>query len=162
MRIVYQHPICLSAIILVFCFSTLALGGEKSSALDDPTLFCDGCFALVSELEKDMSGSAASGLNLKTRIENSLSGVCSTERLRAYKFSPPTQVKTCSAILDAFPHLLRSVLREQFRGGRLSSVEDLTQLFCIQGTKACHNREIPTLQQRKEREKSKQMINQEL
>ena len=35
--------------------------GEKSSALDDPTLFCDGCFALVSELEKDMSGSAASG-----------------------------------------------------------------------------------------------------
>ena len=38
--------------ILLFLVWTIA--AEKSN-LDDPVLFCDGCFALVSEIEKDMS-----------------------------------------------------------------------------------------------------------
>ena len=103
---------------------------SSSSNLDDPVLFCDGCFALVSEVEKDMSGSRLSGEKLQARITTSLAGVCSTDRLRAYMFSPPTQVKTCTAILAKYKHLLVSVLREEYRGGKVSSVDKLTQLFC--------------------------------
>ena len=42
----------LLSIFLVF--TILSVSAEKSN-LDDPVLFCDGCFAMVSEIEKDMS-----------------------------------------------------------------------------------------------------------
>merc|ERR1719427_2651930 len=120
--------------------------------LNDPVLFCDGCFALVSEVQKDMMSSK--GSKLDTRIDSSLDSVCSTDRLRAYKFSPPTQVKTCTAILSKYRTKLRSVLREAFRGGKEASVEELTKDFCEKGTKACAGREVPTLQQKREREEA--------
>ena len=42
--------------ILIFLALTIlfSVSAEKSN-LDDPVLFCDGCFAMVSEIEKDMS-----------------------------------------------------------------------------------------------------------
>ena len=77
---------------LLFLFFHLSHCGSNSeiSDLKDPVLFCDGCFAMVSELEKDMASNR--GQKLSKRIESSLEAVCSTDRLRAYKFSPPTQV----------------------------------------------------------------------
>ena len=110
--------------------SIVSVKAGDSSNLDDPVLFCDGCFALVSEVEKDMSMNKGEKLN--TRIEKTLSGVCSTDRLRAYKFSPPTQVKTCNAILGKYKVMLSNILREEYRGGRTSSVETLTRLFCTE------------------------------
>ena len=137
-----------------FIFILLAVfaNGDPSS-LSDPVLFCDGCFAMVSEIEKDMSSNH--GRKLMERIETSLANICSTDRLRAYKFSPPTQVKTCTAILAKYRMSLTNILREQYRGGKTSSVGTLTNLFCTEGTKACEGREVPTLQQRKEREEAK-------
>ena len=76
-----------------------------------------------------------SGETLKTRLERSLDSVCSTDRLRAYKFSPPTQLKTCSAILARYRNLLTSVLRDQYRGGRYPTLEHITELLC---TKVSH------------------------
>ena len=67
----------------------------------------------------------------------------------------PAQVKTCEAILAKYRNMLRSVLKESFRGGREASAEQLTQAFCQQGTKACKDREVPTIQQKKEREETK-------
>merc|ERR1712089_67125 len=103
-------------------------------------------------VQKDMVGSKGSKLN--TRIERSLSSVCSTDRLRAYKFSPPTQVKTCTGILSQYKLVLTGILREGFRGGREAAVEELVTQFCEKGTKACKDREIPTLVQKREREKT--------
>jgi len=40
------------------------------------------------------------------------------------------QVKTCKAILDKYQIMLRSVLKEGFRGGREATVEQLTEQFC--------------------------------
>merc|ERR1712150_390 len=139
-------------LFLLLVLTIISVSAEKSN-LDDPVLFCDGCFALVSEIEKDMS--VRSGETLKTRLERSLTNVCSTERLRAYKFSPPTQVKTCSAMLAKYRNLLTSVLRDQYRGGRQPGLEQLTDLLCTKGTKACKDREVPTLVQRREREEAK-------
>ena len=118
---------CKCVVLLLFSLPYILL--DKSN-LDDPVLFCDGCFAMVSEIAKDMSVSGSSGQTLRTRIDASLGGVCSTDRLRAYKFSPPTQVKTCEGILGKYKHLLVSILREEYRGGKQSSVDKLTQLFC--------------------------------
>merc|ERR1712013_299862 len=147
----------LSSIIISFLslaiISIVAVKAGDSSNLDDPVLFCDGCFALVSEVEKDMSMNKGEKLN--TRIEKTLSGVCTTDRLRAYKFSPPTQVKTCNAILGKYKVMLSNILREEYRGGRTSSVGTLTRLFCSEGTGACHGRMVPTLQQREERDEAK-------
>ena len=84
----------------------------------------------MSEVEKDMSMNK--GQKLNTRIEKTLSGVCSTDRLRAYKFSPPTQVKTCNAILGKYTMVLSNILREEFRGGKTSTVETLNRLFCTE------------------------------
>merc|ERR1712179_327274 len=146
-----------SSIILSFLplaiINIVCINAGDSSNLDDPVLFRDGCFALVSEVEKDMSMNK--GLKLNTRIEKTLSGVCSTDRLRAYKFSPPTQVKTCNGILGKYTVMLSNILREEYRGGRSSNVETLTRLFCTEGTGACHGRKVPTLQQREEREEVK-------
>ena len=41
-----------------------------------------------------------------------------------------SQVKTCLAILDKYQPMLRSVLKEGFRGGREATVEQLTEQFC--------------------------------
>ena len=120
---------------LLTIMKIVSVSAGDSSNLDDPVLFCDGCFALVSEVEKDMS--VNTGQKLNTRIEKTLSGVCSTDRLRAYKFSPPTQVKTCSAILARYKLVLSNILREEYRGGRTSTVETLTSKFCTQVTFAC-------------------------
>ena len=38
----------------IFIVLALSVSAEKSN-LEDPVLFCDGCFAMVSEIEKDMS-----------------------------------------------------------------------------------------------------------
>ena len=123
-----------SSIILSFLplaiINIVCINAGDSSNLDDPVLFCDGCFALVSEVEKDMSMNK--GQKLNTRIEKTLSGVCSTDRLRAYKFSPPTQVKTCNGILGKYTVMLSNILREEYRGGRSSNVETLTRLFCTE------------------------------
>merc|ERR1712123_504914 len=139
--------------IFLVLLGILSVNAGDSSNLADPVLFCDGCFALVSEVEKDMS--LSKGQKLNTRIEKSLSGVCSTDKLRAYKFSPPTQVKTCNAILGKYRMGLSNILREEYRGGRTSSVETLTRLFCTEATGACEGREVPTLQQKREREEAK-------
>ena len=121
-----------SSIILSFLplaiINIVCINAGDSSNLDDPVLFCDGCFALVSEVEKSMN----KGQKLNTRIEKTLSGVCSTDRLRAYKFSPPTQVKTCNGILGKYTVMLSNILREEYRGGRSSNVETLTRLFCTE------------------------------
>merc|ERR1712215_68236 len=101
-----------------------------------------------SEIENDMSSNH--GRKLMERIETSLAGVCSTDKLRAYKFSPPTQVKTCNAILGKYRMMLRSVLKEGFRGGREATVDQLMEQFCQKGTKACQDREVPTVQQKRE------------
>ena len=42
------------------------------------------------------------------------------------------QVKTCSAILGKYTPMLRSVLKEGFRGGREASGEQLLESFCKQ------------------------------
>ena len=55
-----------------------------------------------------------------------------TTRCRSYKFSPPTQVRTCSSILGRYRPLVVSVLTQEFRGARTSSVDTLTQLLCHQ------------------------------
>ena len=55
---------------------------KEKNNLEDPVLFCDGCFALASELHKDLSSSAGAGLKLRERVEASLAAVCSTDRLR--------------------------------------------------------------------------------
>ena len=44
----------LFSIFLFFVSTIFSVCAEKSN-LDDPVLFCDGCFAMVSEIEKDMS-----------------------------------------------------------------------------------------------------------
>merc|ERR1711892_1375435 len=89
--------------IFLAVLGIVSVNAGDSSNLADPVLFCDGCFALVSEVEKDMS--LSKGKKLNNRIETSLSGVCSTDKPRAYKFSPPTQVKTCNAILGKYRRL---------------------------------------------------------
>ena len=99
------------------------------SNLDDPVLFCDGCFALVSEVVSDMLDNTAKQ-KLQTRIDKSLD-VCNTDRLRSYMFSPPTQVKTCKAILAKYTHLLTGILKTEFSGGKMSSVEAITERFCM-------------------------------
>ena len=107
-----------------------ASGQPEKSNLDDPALFCDGCFALVSEVVKDMSDNSAKQ-KLQARIDQSLDNVCITDRLRSYKFSPPTQVKTCNAILDKYRILLTGILKTEFSGGKMSSVEAITERFCM-------------------------------
>ena len=133
----FNSFIQISLLLLIFNIVTASAG--DSSNLDDPVLFCDGCFALVSEVEKDMS--LNKGQKLNTRIEKTLSGVCSTDRLRAYKFSPPTQVKTCNAILGKYTMVLSNILREEYRGGKTSTVDNLTRLFCTEVTFVCDDDE---------------------
>ena len=125
--------------LLLVILNIVTTSAGDSSNLDDPVLFCDGCFALVSEVEKDMS--LNKGQKLNTRIEKTLSGVCSTDRLRAYKFSPPTQVKTCNAILGKYTMVLSNILREEYRGGKTSTVENFTRLFCTEVTFVCDDDE---------------------
>ena len=56
---------------------------KEKNNLEDPALLCDGCFALASELHKDLSSTAGAGLKLRERVEASLAAVCSTDRLRS-------------------------------------------------------------------------------
>ena len=52
-----KQPLIIAAIIVnSVCGAT---SSEEKSNLDDPALFCDGCFALVSEVVKDMSDNTA-------------------------------------------------------------------------------------------------------
>ena len=124
-------------VTLVQAVCGVELKKEKSN-LDDPVIFCDGCFALVSEVVKDMSDNTHKQ-TLQTRIEQSLNNVCSTDRLRAYMFSPPTQVKTCFSILNKYQHFLSNILKTEFSGGKTSSVERVTQIFCTEAREICQN-----------------------
>ena len=60
----------LFSIFLVF--TILSVSAEKSN-LDDPVLFCDGCFAMVSEIEKDMS--------VRSRVHNLTDNLSSKHRI---------------------------------------------------------------------------------
>merc|ERR1712013_329459 len=88
--------------LLIFSLLGVVSTDDPSANLRDPVLFCDGCYALVSELQKDLV--ASKGQKLEARIDQGLAGVCSTDKLRG-------------------------VLKEGFRGGREATVEQLMEQF---------------------------------
>ena len=147
------------------------------------------CYKFCSTVFADHQGE-----KLEARIDRSLAGVCSIDKLRAYKFSPPTQVtflhigwqifrwKHATPSWTNIDLCWEASWKKDFVEGerppwktsqnsfakRLNWVNCVTRLFpsqahdqpmwssfFLQGTKACKDREVPTLQQKREREKSK-------
>ena len=70
-------------VLTILTFIIVNNKNKEKNNLEDPVLFCDGCFALASELHKDLSSTAGAGLKLRERVEASLAAVCSTDRLRS-------------------------------------------------------------------------------
>ena len=87
----FHHLLPYFTLPLVFLL-TPCLTKDIPKELQDPALFCDGCFATVTEVSADLVNRQAKRVKLKTRINTALDNVCHTDKLRAYKFSPPTQV----------------------------------------------------------------------
>ncbi|TRY71717.1 hypothetical protein TCAL_06078 [Tigriopus californicus] len=131
--------------------------GEKPvpSELKDPFLFCDACYATITEVTAMMVQSK--GSKLKQRIKTALDSVCSTDHLRRYILSPPKMTKACSALLKTWRFELEQLLQEQFHGGKESNVDILLETFCRgeSSIQACReDQEFPT--RKRDRERSEQ------
>lgn len=72
-----------------------AAAAEKAlpNELNDPTMFCEGCYGSVSEIAQMMEESRGKEVKLQERIGAALGAVCHTDNLRKYVFSPPKMVK---------------------------------------------------------------------
>ena len=95
------------------------------------------CYKFCSTVFADPSGREARGKDWQKpcwgvfdwqaqglQVLSANSGDFFTSRLTDF------QVKTCNAILEKYRLMLRSVLKEGFRGGRAATVENLTEQFC--------------------------------
>lgn len=156
--------------VAIFFYAAVSLAAlvcadkELPKELRDPSMFCEGCFGTISEVSALMEEAAGNGSKLSDRIEKVLGTVCHTDNLRKYVFSPPKMVKVktgstrqfecfpqislfrkvCSAIVKTFRTDLTSLLREEFRAGKVAENAPLVEKFCRGATGACADREIPS------------------
>lgn len=96
--------------------------------LKDQFLFCEACYATITEVTEMMIQSR--GTTLKKRIKNALDSVCSTDHLRKYILSPPKMAKVRKRALWQLTNLestfigsLNSTLH--LLAGLLRSLEDV-------------------------------------
>ncbi|XP_023332113.1 uncharacterized protein LOC111704190 isoform X2 [Eurytemora carolleeae] len=137
--------------IKIFIFLTahaLAIPGDNGPpGLTDKVLFCDGCFAMISEIFEDLETFRELAGNTRL-IEETLANICDHQRLRRYKFSPPTQKKTCLAIQKHYNNELVKLVSETSRE-KEKELDNLVELFCFQITGACAGMKVPTVQMRR-------------
>ena len=80
--------ICLSLLL----FTKLALSESSlPKDLQDPVLFCEGCYGTMYEIDNMMID--LKHLKLTERVKQTMDSVCSNDILRKYVFSPPKMTK---------------------------------------------------------------------
>ena len=86
-------------ILLAYLSTVMSLDMPKE--LQDPVLFCEGCYGTMYEVDQLMIN--LKHLKLERRVQDTLRDVCHTDNLRKYVFSPPKMFKvsqTNSCLID--------------------------------------------------------------
>merc|ERR1712018_605972 len=139
--------ICLSLLLFTkLAFSESSLPKD----LQDPVLFCEGCYGTMYEIDNMMID--LKHLKLTERVKQTMDSVCSNDILRKYVFSPPKMTKVCKAMVHHFKVELDRYLRDSYKQGRvINDPYELVKDFCIDGgTEACANVKIPSVQRKLE------------
>lgn len=88
----YSPCINMAKILALILLPMIVMGDQDlPKELSDQVLYCEGCYGTMMEIDEFMIRLKHETLN--TRIELTLDGVCSTDLLRKYVFSPPKMAK---------------------------------------------------------------------
>ena len=81
----------ISTVCLQLFFGAILVTANLPKDLQDPVLFCEGCYGTMYEIDNIMI--ELKHLKLVERVREAMDKVCSTDLLRKYVFSPPKMSK---------------------------------------------------------------------
>ncbi|KAK7075107.1 hypothetical protein SK128_000398 [Halocaridina rubra] len=102
----------------------------------DPATFCEGCYALVHEMDKLLSKWAKEKGSMENHIDAALLAVCSTERLRSYVLSPPKMERLCKGIRAHYEEELAMAFLRSY-GQKKQNVDKVFTDTCRKSIPAC-------------------------
>lgn len=92
---------------LIFLFAFLAKLSTvlSSNDLNLPSnipqrLYCFGCIATISEIEKLLSKRRVTKSNRASKLEEILSKICEPDKFMSYEYSPPKMTKACKLLIE--------------------------------------------------------------
>ena len=102
----------IGTLFVAFNLLLVESGKDLPKELQDPTLFCEGCYGTIVEITQMMHKSRGRK-DLKLRVNEAFGKVCQNDNLKKYVFSPPKMVKVfeikwkCVFVINMFASGLR-------------------------------------------------------
>ncbi|XP_050732942.1 uncharacterized protein LOC127006727 [Eriocheir sinensis] len=126
---------------LIASCSALEMGPKKEipddALFQDRAAFCEGCYAMVHEVEKLMTLWQKEKGSVEDHIDTALHAACSTDRLRTYVLSPPKMMRLCSGIRAHYMDEIGLAILRHYTRKETRSVDHLFQDICRKAIPAC-------------------------
>ncbi|XP_070580572.1 uncharacterized protein [Ptychodera flava] len=113
-------------LLLLFLPFTVALPDDL-----DQAMYCEGCVATVTELDKLLSNLHNSEDPFEMHVINAMDEVCHRDHFGTYAYIPPKMVKSCRMLLDEFDEDVEKLLMTH------PKLEDMEKTLCYELSKAC-------------------------
>lgn len=130
--------------------------GPKTKVPDDKLFsdqpaFCEGCYAVVHELDSLLTKWKKETGSLEDHIDAALLAICSTDRLRSYVLSPPKMTRLCSGIRVHYLDDLGMAFMKKYAQKRDMTADEIFEATCRKIIPACPNGMKPMSVARKEK-----------
>ncbi|ROT74845.1 hypothetical protein C7M84_006602 [Penaeus vannamei] len=118
--------------------------GPKTKVPDDKLFsdqpaFCEGCYAVVHELDSLLTKWKKETGSLEDHIDAALLAICSTDRLRSYVLSPPKMTRLCSGIRVHYLDDLGMAFMKKYAQKRDMTADEIFEATCRKIIPACPN-----------------------
>lgn len=119
-----MYILCRIVLAVVMC---LPISGVKLPSDMSQGIFCEGCSAVMKELDKLLEKKSSDPRELQ--VVEAMEDICQTKYFSKYDYSPPTTVKACRFLIEKYEEDIEQLLMDK--------VDNTEQEVCYKLTKAC-------------------------
>ncbi|CAH3137260.1 unnamed protein product [Pocillopora meandrina] len=119
-----MYILCRIVLAVVMCLPT---SGVKLPSDMSQGIFCEGCSAVMKELDKLLEKKSSDPRELQ--VVEAMEDICQTKYFSKYDYSPPTTVKACRFLIEKYEEDIEKLLMDK--------VDNTEQEVCYKLTKAC-------------------------
>ncbi|XP_042871938.1 uncharacterized protein LOC122253179 [Penaeus japonicus] len=123
----------------------------EDKLFSDQAAFCEGCYAVVHELDSLLTKWQKEKGSLEDHIDAALLAICSTDRLRSYVLSPPKMARLCSGIRVHFLDDLGMAFMKKYSRKEDMTADEIFEVTCRKTIPACPKGMKPMSVARKEK-----------
>ncbi|XP_037804527.1 uncharacterized protein LOC119598901 [Penaeus monodon] len=109
----------------------------EDKLFSDQAAFCEGCYAVVHELDALLTKWQKEKGSLEDHIDAALLAICSTDRLRSYVLSPPKMTRLCSGIRVHYLDDLGMAFMKKYARKEDLTADEIFEATCRKIIPAC-------------------------